>query len=83
LLVAAFTRQAPFLAWPLLYLSILIATSVTLAASKRSLCGLLTGPAAGVMHTAWAMGFLAGLALTREPRARSAPRQGRLQGGRA
>ncbi len=83
LVLAAFTRQVPFLAWPLLYLSILLATSMTLAATKRSLCGLLTGPAAGVMHTAWAMGFLAGLALTRETRARRAPHQGRLQGGPA
>jgi succinoglycan biosynthesis protein ExoA len=83
LLLAVFTRQLPFLAWPLLYLSILLATSITLALSKRSLCGLLAGPAAGVMHTAWAMGFLAGLALTRETRARRAPDQGRLQGGRA
>jgi succinoglycan biosynthesis protein ExoA len=83
LLLAASTRQVPFLAWPLLYLSILLATSIVLALSKRSLCGLLAGPAAGVMHTAWAMGFLAGLALTREPRAGGAPHRGRLQGGRA
>jgi succinoglycan biosynthesis protein ExoA len=54
---------------------------MALAVSKHSLCGLLAGPAAGVMHTAWAMGFLAGLALTREPRSRKTP-QGQLQGGR-
>ena len=83
LFLAAFTRQLPFLGWPLLYAAILLATSATLAVSKRSLCGLLAGPAAGVMHTAWAMGFLAGLALTREPRSRKAPHQGGLQGGRA
>jgi hypothetical protein len=35
------------------------------------------------MHTAWAMGFLAGLALTREPRFNGASSQrGALQGGR-
>jgi succinoglycan biosynthesis protein ExoA len=83
LVLAAFTRQWVFLGWPLLYASILLATSITLAASKRSLCGLLAGPAACVMHTAWASGFLAGLALTREPRSRGTPRHGRLQGGRA
>ena len=82
LILAAFTQRLLFLGWPLLYLSILLATSIALAVSKRSLCGLLAGPAAGVMHTAWASGFLAGLALTREPRSRRAP-QGRLQGGPA
>lgn len=83
LFLALFTRELSFAAWPLLYLSILLATSMTLAVSKHSLCGLLTGPAAGVMHTAWATGFLAGLALTRETRARRRPHPGRLQGGRA
>jgi len=82
LLLAALSGQLLFLAWPLLYVSILFATSIVLAVSKRSVCGLLAGPAAGVMHTAWAMGFLAGLALTREPRSRKAPQQGQLQGGR-
>jgi succinoglycan biosynthesis protein ExoA len=83
LALAAFTGQLLFAAWPLLYASLLLATSLAITASRRSLCGLLAGPAAGVMHTAWATGFLAGLALTREPRARKSPPQGRLQGGRA
>lgn len=83
LVLAAFTRQLPFLGWPLLYVSVLLATSIVLAISKRSLCGLLAGPAAGVMHTAWAAGFFTGLALTREPRLRGSPGHGRLQGGRA
>lgn len=83
LALTVFTRQLPFLGWPLLYMSVLLATSIVLAVSKRSLCGLLAGPAAGVMHTAWAAGFFTGLALTREPRLRGSPGHGRLQGGRA
>jgi len=82
-LLAVATGKALFLAWPLLYLSVLLATSMVLAVSKRSFCGLLAGPAAGVMHTAWAAGFLAGLALTREARFnRASPPRGALQGGR-
>jgi succinoglycan biosynthesis protein ExoA len=81
-LLAAATGKALFLAWPLLYASILLATSMALAVSKRSLCGLLAGPAACVMHTAWAAGFLAGLALTREARFnRASQPRGALQGG--
>jgi succinoglycan biosynthesis protein ExoA len=33
---------------------------------KRSLWGLLTGPAAAIMHTAWACGTAAGLLFVRE-----------------
>ena len=56
------------LAWPLLYLLALTAASLQAAWRHRSACGLLSGPAAGVMHLAWAAGFLAGLIATREPR---------------
>lgn len=49
------------LAWPLFYLSVLIATSVQLAIQKRSAVGLLAGPAAFTMHASWAIGFLQGL----------------------
>ena len=49
-----------FLAWPLLYAAILVLTSVFVAARHRSVCGLLAGPAAFVMHTAWGLGFLRG-----------------------
>jgi succinoglycan biosynthesis protein ExoA len=83
LVSAAAAGQALFLAWPLLYLSVLFATSLAIALAKRSGCGLLAGPAAGVMHTAWAAGFLTGLARTREPRLNGAPQQGWLQGGPA
>ncbi len=45
-------------AWPALYAAILAATSLALAAKHRSACGLLAGPAAAIMHFAWAFGFL-------------------------
>lgn len=45
-------------AWPAVYLGVLALTSVLLAARHRSLCGLLAGPAAAVMHFAWGLGFL-------------------------
>jgi succinoglycan biosynthesis protein ExoA len=83
LLLTAATRQSLFLAWPLLYAAILFATSLAMIGARRSICGLLAGPAAGVMHTAWGLGFLTGLALVREPRFRGAPPYSRLQGGRA
>ena len=83
LLLAAAMGQALFLAWPLLYASILLATSLAIAMAKHSFCGLMAGPAACVMHTAWAAGFFTGLARTREPRLRGTPRHGRLQGDRA
>jgi succinoglycan biosynthesis protein ExoA len=83
LVSAAATGQALFLGWPLFYVSVLSAASLGIALTKRSACGFLAGPAAGVMHTAWAAGFLTGLARTREPRLKAAPRQGWLQGGPA
>jgi succinoglycan biosynthesis protein ExoA len=57
---------ARLLLWPAFYLTVLAATSFGLAARHRSLCGLLAGPAAGVMHTAWGCGFLLGLLSRRE-----------------
>jgi succinoglycan biosynthesis protein ExoA len=54
------------LAWPVFYLAVLAFSSVSIAWQQRSACGLLAGPAAAIMHTAWAGGFLSGLAFTRE-----------------
>lgn len=56
------------LAWPLLYLSILAAGSLQIAASRGSVCGLLAGPAAFVMHTSWALGLFWGLLSVNQPR---------------
>lgn len=55
------------LLWPLLYLLVLALGSAQAAVGHRSACALLTGPAAGVMHFAWAAGFFAGLIGIREP----------------
>lgn len=54
------------LLWPAAYLGVLGLTSVAIAWRKRSLCGLLAGPAALVMHLTWASGFLYGLAFIRQ-----------------
>lgn len=51
------------LAWPALYLGVLTAVSVHLAVRARTAVGLLVAPAALVMHTAWACGFLWSLLL--------------------
>ena len=60
------------LAWPAGYALALAAASVLLALRHRSARGLLAGPAAAVMHTAWASGFFAGLIAHRERRWRPA-----------
>jgi len=52
--------------WPAAYAAVLGAASVGLAARHRSVCGLLAGPAAFVMHTAWAIGFFDGMLSRRE-----------------
>jgi succinoglycan biosynthesis protein ExoA len=52
------------LAWPAFYLGVLAAVSVGLAVRSRSPAALLAGPAAVVMHTAWACGFLSTLVMT-------------------
>ncbi|HEX8445343.1 MAG TPA: glycosyltransferase family 2 protein [Sphingomonas sp.] len=63
---------APWNGWTLLlplgYLLALAAVSVQVAWRRRSRCGLLAGPAALVMHVAWAAGFVQGLVTVREPR---------------
>jgi succinoglycan biosynthesis protein ExoA len=56
------------LAWPALYVAILTSVSVGLSVRKRSLAGLLAGPVAAVMHTAWAAGFFWSLVSVREGR---------------
>ena len=54
------------LLWPACYVTALALTSVSLAWQHRSACGLLGGLAAATMHSAWALGFFAGMAFTRE-----------------
>jgi succinoglycan biosynthesis protein ExoA len=56
------------LAWPGFYAAALLGMSAQLTIRHRSVCGLLAGPAAAVMHTAWACGFLLGLVTRRERR---------------
>lgn len=70
LMLVAAIMLAPWWPWSLLYpaayLGVLGLVSVSTALERRSLCGLLAGPAALIMHLAWAAGFLSGLAFTRE-----------------
>jgi len=54
------------LLWPALYLAALAAVSVQMALKHRSPCGLYAGPAALVMHGAWAAGFFWSLVSVRE-----------------
>jgi succinoglycan biosynthesis protein ExoA len=54
------------LLWPLAYVFVLMATSLGIAWRQHSLCGLLAGAAAAVMHVSWAVGFFSGLAFVRE-----------------
>lgn len=49
------------LVWPAMYCVVLALTSITIAWNERSVCGLLSGFAAGVMHLSWGAGFLKGL----------------------
>lgn len=59
----ALASQWPaMLAYPLLYVATLLGASAHVALSRRSACGLLAGPAAGVMHLSWAAGFFVGMA---------------------
>jgi len=46
---------------PLAYLGALGWVSLHVAFARRSVCGLLAGPAAFVMHNAWALGFFNGM----------------------
>lgn len=54
------------LLWPAMYLAVLAAMSILLAMRRRSLCGLMAGPSAFVMHTAWGLGFFLGWISIRE-----------------
>jgi succinoglycan biosynthesis protein ExoA len=54
------------LVWPALYLLTLLAVASKLAWQHRSASALLGVAAAVTMHTAWALGFFAGLARHRE-----------------
>jgi succinoglycan biosynthesis protein ExoA len=54
------------LIWPAVYLSALGAFALLLCARHRESCALWSSLAALVMHTAWALGFFAGLANHRE-----------------
>lgn len=65
-LAAAWTGNLLCLAWPVLYLAALAYASAAIAIRKHSLWGLLSGPAAATMHTAWACGIFAGLLFVRE-----------------
>jgi succinoglycan biosynthesis protein ExoA len=69
LLIAALLLSPWFawlLIWPALYFGVLLLVSVRLSFSNRSPYGMLSGPAALVMHTAWACGFFAGFFQHRE-----------------
>jgi succinoglycan biosynthesis protein ExoA len=60
---------APWLLlWPAMYVAALAAVSIALALKHRSVCALAAGPAAAVMHMAWAVGFFGGLLFVRERR---------------
>jgi succinoglycan biosynthesis protein ExoA len=59
----------PWLAlWPGLYFAALSLTAGVLAMKHRSHCGLLAAPAAFIMHTAYALGFVSGMVSQREVR---------------
>ncbi len=58
-------------AWPLSYLTVLAVASLALLAKHRSICALFAGPAAFVMHSAWASGFFYGLWSVREAKWKS------------
>lgn len=64
--LVAYPWMPAFLAWPALYLIVLFVASIRFALAERTLPALLTGPAAAVMHTAWGLGFVAGLFTRRE-----------------
>lgn len=50
------------LAWPLLYLCVLVAASVWMFLRHRSIAGLWAGPALAGMHLAWGGGFISQIA---------------------
>ena len=57
---------APLLWWPALSVAARTAVSMGIGLRQRSPCGRLAGPAAAVMHSAWACGFVWSLAAVRE-----------------
>jgi succinoglycan biosynthesis protein ExoA len=63
---AAITGTSSWLTWPATYITLLAMVSLDLTVRKWSLCGLLAGPAAAIMHTAWACGVFSGLLFIRE-----------------
>lgn len=63
----AFAHPA-FLLLPAIYAACLAWASVSVALSKRSLCGLLAGPAAAIMHVGWTVGFVGAMLTIRQPR---------------
>jgi succinoglycan biosynthesis protein ExoA len=73
LLVSVFALAASpwttvLLLWPGAYLALLGVATLRLVIQHRSPVALLTGPAALVMHTAWACGFLSGIVQGHERR---------------
>jgi succinoglycan biosynthesis protein ExoA len=68
--IAGCLIAAPLAPWLLVapgaYGLVILGTSVLMALRKRSAYGLVTGPAAVVMHASWAFGFIQGV-LTRRP----------------
>jgi succinoglycan biosynthesis protein ExoA len=60
---------APFTLWGLIlpggYFGVLTLASVGVAVKRRSLCGVMAGPASAIMHMSWAAGFFRQLASRR------------------
>ncbi|SMO91236.1 glycosyltransferase family 2 protein [Paracoccus laeviglucosivorans] len=53
------------LAWPMLYLTVLVGASLAMAFRHSSTCGLWAGPALAAMHVPWGAGFLSGILFNR------------------
>lgn len=66
LAIALSPLEPALLALPIFYVAALSVASLSIAFKKRSICGLLAGPAAFTMHTSWAAGFVAGMLTVRE-----------------
>jgi succinoglycan biosynthesis protein ExoA len=63
----------PALGYAAAYSGALAGASLWCAADRRETAGLWAGPALGVMHLAWGLGFLTGLARAARPVSRAAP----------
>jgi hypothetical protein len=57
-----------FLVWPVFYFSVLLLSAASITVKQGSLCGLLSAPAAAIMHLSWASGFFLGFLSKRERR---------------